>query len=81
MEKRRLTILLALYHKACGEAKKLLNPLGLTRKLYGQFRTIEYQPEAEIVPWNTTVLGQSTDNPELLLWRSSYAPTRRVLPS
>ena len=42
MEKRKLTILLALYHKICGDAKKLLSPLGLTKKWYDDFRMAEY---------------------------------------
>ena len=42
MEKRKLTILLALYHKICGDAKKLLSPLGLTKKRYDDFCMAEY---------------------------------------
>ena len=72
--RRKLVILLAFYHAASRGRKGAISITTTTKQMYDSFRVGEYDPNKEIVPWNTP--DAVSKNDELMQWKKTVRPSK-----
>ena len=80
VKQRLLIAAICLYHHMCHKAKGHISVIGMTKRIFDDYRVSVWEPHAEIVPWNSSsriarpVLTQ--EERDLATWDKNNRPTR-----
>ena len=72
--RRNLRCLLAHYHGACREMKRLMEPTTIAKAKFDEFRVGKHNHDDKIVPWNVALPTKSDE--ALAAWNKSVRPNR-----